>query len=294
MTGIPDFGFHIAQADVSHVGCKWLDVPYAGRSPAQRLDIYLPNAGSGPYPVIIFIHGGGFALGHKRDPHIPGLLEVRECGYALVSLDYRLSGEAVFPAGVQDTKAAVRWLRARGGEYSLDTERVVAWGTSSGGNFAALLAVSEGEPLFDDPSLGNEGVSSGIRAAVDWFGPTDFLAMDEQLEASGFGPGGHDRADSAESRYLGAPITEAPDKVRLANPMTYINPRMAPILIQHGTADRIVPVQQSVELARTVEERLGPGVAEIDLLEGAGHEDETFRTPENMARVLDFVERHLR
>lgn len=291
---LPDFGFHVPVADVSHVRRKWLDLPYAGASPAERLDLYLPDEGSGPFPVVLFIHGGGFALGHKRDLHIPGLLAVRERGYALVSVEYRLSGEAVFPAGVRDVKAAVRWLRAHGARYELDGARVAAWGTSSGGNFAALLATSEGEPLFDDPALGSPGRPAQVLAAVDWFGPTDFLAMDEQLEVSGFGPGGHSRADSAESRYLGAPITEVPGQVRLANPATYVDERTAPIFIQHGTGDRIVPYQQSVELARVIEERCGPDRVRIDLLEGAGHEDGAFHTPQNTARILDFIDRNLR
>ncbi len=110
---ISDAGELMPDADVSHISRKWLDVPYATTSPAQRLDIYLPERGEGPFPVILFIHGGAFMMGDKRDFQISSFLGGLERGYAVVGINYRLSGEAVFPAGLQDVKAAVRWLRAR-------------------------------------------------------------------------------------------------------------------------------------------------------------------------------------
>ena len=102
----------IPQADVSHIRRKWLDLPYASISESQKLDIYLPHKGDGPFPVILHLHGGAFAIGDKRDIHVLPILQGLQRGYAVVSANYRLSGEAVFPAGLQDIKAAIRWLRA--------------------------------------------------------------------------------------------------------------------------------------------------------------------------------------
>jgi acetyl esterase/lipase len=291
--GPPPEGFQIPEADVSHVSRKWLDIAYADLSPAQKLDLYLPEEGKGPFPVILHIHGGAFAIGDKRDVHVDTWLRGLERGYAVASVNYRLSGEAVFPAGLQDVKAAVRWLRAYAEEYRLDTARIAACGGSSGANFAAMMGVTSGAELFNDPQLGNAEQSAEVQAVIDWFGPTDFLKMDEQLAANGLGPADHSQPDSPESRYLGAPITDVPDLVGQADPKTYVHKGMAPILIQHGTADCLVPYQQSVEFARVIEERAGPTRCELDVFEGAGHDDPLFDSPQNMERVFAFIDRHL-
>jgi len=282
------------RADVSYITRKWLDVAYASLSPAQQLDIYLPESGEGPFPVILFIHGGAFAMGDKRDGQIESYLRGLQRGYAVVGVNYRLSGEAIFPAGLRDVRAAIRRLRAHGAMYRLDGSRIAACGESSGANYAAMIGVTDGVPLFDDPALADPGLPANVQAVVDWFGPTDFLKMDEQLAASGLGPCAHSRPDSPESLYLGAPLGEVPERVRLANPMTYISDRMPPILIQHGALDAVVPFQQSVGFARAIEERVGLGRYELDVLENAGHADPMFRTDENMARVFTFIDRHLR
>jgi len=293
MPGGPGEDFQLPPADVSHVRRKWLDIAYAPTSAAQQLDIYLPESGEGPFPVIVYTHGGAFAIGNKRDLHVLSYLHGLERGYAVVSVGYRLSGESVFPAGLQDVKAAVRWLRAHAGEYHLDADRLAACGGSSGANYAAMLCVSENVPLFEDPLLGNSGYPTSVQAAVDWFGPTDFLKMDRHLAVSGLGPCDHNEADSPESRYLGGRITEIPEKVALANPMTYVHSGMAPILIQHGRADCLVPFQQSVEFARVIEERVGCDRFELDLFDDAGHDDLVFDAPENLDRVFAFLDRHL-
>jgi acetyl esterase/lipase len=298
--GIPPFagpapeGFEVPAADVSGIARKWLDVAYAHTSAAQRLDIYLPETGDGPFPVLLGIHGGAFAIGDKRDanhlrPFLCGLYR----GYGAVSINYRLSGEAIFPAGLQDVRAAIRWLRANGREYSLDPGRIVAWGGSSGANYAAMAAVAAAHPIFDDSALGNGGFPCDVQLAVDWFGPTDFLTMDEQLAKNGLGPTDHNEPFSPESRYLGRPISDVPDKVRLASPITYVGPCMAPILIQHGRADNLVPFQQSVQLSEAIEARVGTDRFALDLFDGAVHDDPHFTSDENLDRVFDFIERRL-
>ncbi len=286
--------FEIPKADVSHIQRKWFDLPYASLSPAQKLDIYLPNEGSGPFPIILFIHGGGFEIGDKRDIHILAFLKGLERGYAVVGVNYRLSGEAIFPAGLQDIKAAIRWLRANTEQYFLDGNRIAACGGSSGGNFAAMVCLTDHVTEFDDLSLGNPEYPCNVQAAVDWFGPTDFLKMDEQLEENGFGPSDHGEADSPESKYLGAKLSDVPLKVELANPMTYIHERMPPILIQHGNLDTMVPVQQSIIFAEKLRKHVSSDRIEFDIVNGAGHGDPLFETQENMARVLSFLDKHLK
>jgi acetyl esterase/lipase len=286
--------FPIPKADVSHIQRKWLDLPYALVSPAQKLDLYLPDHGEGPFSVVFHIHGGAFAIGDKRDFPVTSYFHGLNRGYAVVSVNYRLSGEAIFPAGLQDLKAALRWLRANQSTYHLDGNRVAACGGSAGGNYAAMLCLTANVPELDDLNLGNPHVPCDVQAAVDMFGPTDFLKMDEQLAESGLGPCDHNDVDSPESRYMGAKITEIPLKVQLANPMTYIHKDMPPILIQHGRKDHLVPVQQSIIFVEKLKKYVSPDRFEFDILENADHGDPLFETQENMMRVFSFLDKHLK
>ena len=293
-TRVDEASIYIPPADVSYIYRKWLDLPYASRSSSQYLDIYLPDEGDGPFPVILYIHGGAFAIGDKRDIYVLALLKVIERGFSLVSVNYRLSGETIFPAGLQDVKAAIRWVKANGNQYQLDGNRIAAWGCSSGGNYAAMICLTDNVSELDDLSLGNPEYPCNVQAAVDWFGPTDFLKMDEQLAENGYGPGNHGEADSPESRYLGAKLADVPLKVVLANPMTYVHERMPPLLIQHGRLDSLVPVQQSMIFVEKLKKYVSHNRFEFDILEGAGHADPLFETDENMNKVFAFLDEHLK
>lgn len=286
--------FDTPPADVSHIERKWLDLPYSHISLAQVLDIYLPAECFGPFPVVLYIHGGGFVGGDKRDLNVLTYLKALQHGYALVAVNYRLSGEAVFPAGLQDIKAAIRWLRANKEKYQLDSDHIAAWGGSSGGNFAAMVCLTDHVTYFDDDALGSAVYPCLVQAAVDWFGPIDFLAMDEQLLENGYGPAEHGLADSPESRYLGAMLSDVPLKVALASPMTYIHKDMPPILIQHGRLDALVPVQQSIEFVNKLAQIAPADRYEFDIIEGAGHSTQSFDTPENMERVFAFLDKYLK
>lgn len=284
------------------VARKWQNVPYAQRSPAQVLDVYLPDAGKGPFPVILNVHGGAWRSGDKVDGQLNAVLEARKRGYAIVTMNYRLSQEAPMPAQIHDVKAAIRWVRTNAKTYQLATEKMAVWGSSAGGHLVALAGTSGGVKSLEDLSLGNPGQSSRVQAVVDWFGPTNFLKMDEQLAQTGVKPPGrrsgsdqgHNAANSPESQLIGRPITEAPDLVNAANPETYISADDPPFFIQHGTVDGIVSREQSVEFAARLEKVIGPQHVTLTLLEGAGHGGRQFSTGENLKRVLDFLDRYLK
>jgi acetyl esterase/lipase len=224
------------------------------------------------------------------------MLKGLERGYAVVAINYRLSGEAKFPALVQDAKAAVRWIRANAHRYGFDPHRIAAWGGSAGGYQASMLGVSAGIPELEDLSLGNPDQPSHVHAVVSWFAPTDFLKMDEQLAASGFPPPPdqrHNDANSPESLLLGQKITEVPDQVDAANPETYVGAHVPPFFLQHGTHDKVVPVQQSIRFAAKLRQALDEGKVRLELLERAEHADPRFEAPENVKKVLDFLDEHL-
>jgi acetyl esterase/lipase len=284
-------------ADTSHIKRKFLNLAYACTSAAQQLDVYLPNEGEGPFPVIIAIHGGAFMGCDKADLQVLPMLEGLKRCYAVVSINYRMSGEAKFPALVQDAKAAVRWVRANAVEYKFDPNRIAAWGGSAGGYLSNMLGISAGIPALEDLSLGNADQPCDVQAVVAWYAPANFLKMDEHLAASGLlaAPGlRHNEANSPESLLLGQLITEIPEKVNAANPEIYIRPAAPPFLLQHGTKDPVVPVQQSIEFAEKLRRVLGEENVTLELLEGAEHADMRFETPENVSRVLDFLDSHLK
>jgi acetyl esterase/lipase len=285
------------KADTDHIKRKFLDIPYASVSPSQKLDIYLPEEEANLYPLILSIHGGAFMGCDKSDAQVMPMLEGLKRGYAVVALNYRLSWEALFPALVQDVKAAVRWVRANAKQYHFDAERIAAWGGSAGGYLSSMLGTSAGIEELEDLSLGNPDQPSHIQAVVDWFGPTNFLMMDEQLAANGMIPPvgfRHSESDSPESLLLGKIITDAPELVVAANPETYIRPAAPPFLIQHGTKDPVVPVQQSIEFAAKLQQALGDDRVKLELIEGAEHADDKFEMPENVTRVLDFLDSHVK
>jgi len=285
------------RANTDHVKRKFLDIPYASPSPAQKLDIYLPDEGDGFFPVIVSIHGGAFMGCDKADIQVMPMLEGLKRGYAVVAINYRLSGEAKFPALVQDAKVAIRWIRANAPRYGFDPNRIAAWGGSAGGYQATMLGVSAHVQSLQDESLGSADQSCAVQAVVTWFGPTDFLKMDEYLIERGLPPlpgQEHGAADSPESLLLGRKITEIPERVKAANPETYVTPDAPPFFIQHGAQDPVVPVQMSIHLAAKLEQSIGKDRVRLELLEGAGHGDPKFETPENVTKVLDWLDQHLK
>ncbi len=283
--------------DTSHIKRKWLDIPYAGKSLTQKLDIYLPNKGNGPFPVLVTIHGGAWMFGDKGDDFNLPFLEGLKRGYAVVCINYRLSDEAHFPSQIYDCKTAIRYLRTNAAAYHLDGEHVGVWGASAGGHLAALLGTSARVRGLEDASMKNSRtrLSSKVQAVVVWYGPLeDFLKMDEQLARSGAGFPDHSSEDSPESKLLGRKITDIPALVKFASPMTYIKPKVPPFLIQHGLKDSIVPVEQAIHFAEQMEKVAGRDRVTLEILKDADHGDPLFETPKNLQRVLDFFDLHLK
>ncbi|HET6568103.1 MAG TPA: alpha/beta hydrolase, partial [Rhodothermales bacterium] len=269
----------VVQSDTLPPGARVLkDIAYVAHGHArQKLDLYLPAESEKPRPLIIFIHGATFRDGDKAD--VPALRYVRQ-GYAIASVNYRLSQDAVFPAQIEDCKAAVRYLRANAGTYRLDPDHFGVWGISAGGYLAAMLGTAGDRTEWDGVG-GYRDVSSRVQAVVDWYGPTDFLQMDAHRTPTGVV---HDAPDSPESQLIGGPIQEHPDLVADANPAAYATADDPPFVIVHGLDDPLVPHHQSLLLFDAL---LGVGnnAALLTLL-GQGHGGEAFDTPE-IIRAMD-------
>ncbi len=282
-----------AETNTSEPGSERIDLAYASASSAETLDLYLPP-GVSPFPLIIYVHGGGFRGGDKNVAAKRGITEqLLSRGYAVASLNYRLSGEAKFPAAIQDVKTAVRWLRAHAQEYKLDPGRFGAWGDSAGANLVSLLGTSCGDSELEGADLGNPGQSSCVQAVVDFYGPIDFLQMDTQFTGTDC-PVNHNRANSAESQYVGGPIQQNRALVNQANPITYISSDDPPFFIQHGTKDCTVPLQQSQLLYDALVPAIGAENVSLTYLDGAVHGDAQFVSPPNLKVVMDFLDKYLK
>ena len=282
-------------ANTDYIKRKWIDIAYANQSQAQKLDIYLPEEGDGPYPVILSIHGGAFKSGDKGDGQVNAMLEGLKRGYAVVSVNYRLSGEAIWPAQIQDVKAAIRWIRANSKQYKLNSGKIATWGGSAGGHLSAMAGTSGNVKELEDLSQGNADQSSRVQAVVDWFGPTDFLKMDEQAKESKVAnPQVHSIPDSPESQLIGKNLQDAPDLVKAANPETYISKDDPPFFIQHGLNDPLVPYPQSVNFAKKLEQTLGKEKVTLELIPGTGHGGPNFQTKENIDKVFAFLDKYLK
>lgn len=258
------------------------DLAYvAGARASQKLDLYLPDRGK-KLPLVIWVHGGAFRAGSKKDS-VP--LSCLERGFAVASLNYRLSQEALFPAQIQDLCAAVRWLRLNAKRYRLDPDRFAAWGESAGGHLVAMLALAGGRGIFDVGD--NLEVSSAIQAVVDCFGPTDFLKMDMQSLP---GTAGHDAPDSPESELVGGAIQEHPELAARANPVSYVSKDAPPFLIVHGDRDPLVPYGQSLILR----DALAAQGASASLYTVSGGSHGNFKDPKVAELIREFLERCLK
>ena len=222
-----------------------------------ELDLYTPSGP--PAPVVVFLHGGGWRLGTRRvfvpawrgwqpDP----FHRLVASGFAVASIDYRLSAEAVFPAQLDDAQAAVGWLRTRADELGVDAGRIVAWGESAGGHLAALLGLT---------------CADEVAGVVDWYGPADLTTMTAQALPTAIARS--DAPDSRESLLIGAPLPDAPDLARRASPVHHVHAGAPPFHIAHGDADRFVPTAQSLQLADAL--RAAGAAVEYTEVPGADH-----------------------
>lgn len=277
----------------SSVDPSYKDLAFATISETQKLDLYIPTTGSGPFPLVIMVHGGGFMFGDKADgAGLTGVDQLLAAGYAVASINYRLSGEAIYPAQIYDAKAAVRFLRANAAKYKLNPDKFGAWGASAGGNLVSLLGTTCGVTELEG-DFGNNDQSSCVQAVVDWFGPIDFLKMQEQFAGTSCSSTTND-ASSPESKLVGAAIQTVPEKVALTNPMNYITADDAPFLIQNGTADCNIPPVQNKNLADALSAVIGADKVTYISLEGAGHGGSQFETEENLKLVIGFLDKYLK
>jgi acetyl esterase/lipase len=199
-------------------------------------------------------------------------------GFAVASVEYRLSGEATFPAQIHDCKGAVRFLRANADKYALDANAFGAWGSSAGGHLVALMGTAGDANELEGDVGGNAGLSSRVQAVCDWFGPTDLTV----IRSAG--------ARNPVSLLLGGPPAKKPDLARQASPVAHVSKDDSPFLIVHGDRDRLVPLKQSELLDEAL--RKAGVESRLHVVKGAGHG--RFRDPAVMEMIRKFFRATLR
>lgn len=235
---------------VSDSGVRVLaGVPYAGLPGVRplELDLWLPPATGTPVPVAVFLHGGGWRLGSRHsagpaysEPRSNPFETTAQAGIAVASVDYRLSGEATFPAQLDDVRSAVRWLRLRADDLGVDPHRIAVWGESAGGHLAELVGFS-GHHRATDGDV-EPGLAGPVQAVVAWYAPSDIAAVATDAGTDPWDP------TTREAQLLGQPAAAVPALAEQASPLTHVTSDAPPTLLLHGRGDRLISYHQSVRL----------------------------------------------
>jgi acetyl esterase/lipase len=248
-----------------------------------QLNMARPKEGTGPFPAVICIHGGGFRAGTRES--FNGLcLQLAERGYVAVTVSYRLAPKYQFPAAVYDVKAAVRWMRANAEKYQIDPDRIGTTGGSAGGHLAQFLGVTSGVRKFEGDG-GNAEYSSSVKCVVNFYGPSDFTkSYDASVDAKDVLP-----------LFLGGNLQQERHRHIESSPLYWVTPEAAPTLFVHGTKDAYVAHEQ----AEWIVERMKAADVEATLMT-IEHGDHGFRTssPEVKEQIenarFEFFEKHLK
>jgi len=269
------------------------DVDYAGNgNPKQMLDLYIPAGVTAPTGLIIHIHGGAFMMGSKGAGEQPSFVTFYNNGYICADINYRLSGDTLWPAQIHDCKAAVRFLKVHAAQYHIDTCKIGVIGESAGGNLVSMLGTTGGVTELEGLHLGSIHATSRVQAVVDLFGPINFLTMDAEALALGFVINTNS-ATSPESKLMGAPVQTIPELVTRANPTTYISADDAAFFISAGDVDHNIPYTQGQNFCAALVPVIGSPRASFELMAGQGHGGSFWHNSTQDAKYLTFFNTYL-
>ena len=268
---------------------SYTDIPYVENSTlsAQTLDLQLPETGSGPYPVLVYIHGGAWVIGDKTSSENRGFLDAAlAAGYAVASINYRLAQNAQWPAQIYDCKAAVRFLRANAKTYNLDPDRMVAVGASAGAHLAQFMGATNGSPGYEEVGMGNPDVSSDVQAVVSFYGISDLTTWKMEDWLSEITTTGKDPVTT----LLGDGYTR--EEALDASPITHISAETPPMFIAHGLNDTTVNPDESTAFAPLLSRLIGEEQVDTYFPAQGQHADEAFwNQGEPVERALAFLQK---
>lgn len=259
------------------------DIEYARVSDfSLKLDLHRPQAANPP--LVVYVHGGAWRAGSKSDVPIAKLLDH---GFAIASVDYRLSTQARFPAQIHDIKAAIRYLRGKSDLFHLSTSRIAVIGSSAGGHLAALVGVTNGNDELEGTVGEDLSQSSDAQCIISLFGASNLQTILSQSTEFGL-----KMRVPALQLLLGGQPSAKPDLAKLASPVAHLDKDDPPLLLIHGDADPQMPPQQSQELAKAYAALKLP--IHLIMLPGSRHGGEEFYDEERTAIMVKFLQTHLR
>lgn len=269
-------------AETGFIKRQFLDLQYAPGNERRTLDIYLPNEGEGPYPVIIDIFGGGWYFGQKSSHKLEPALNLLKRGFAVVSINYSLSYMAPFPAQIQEVKAAIRYVRKHAAEYQLDPTKIALLGESAGAHLAALAATSSANGDMIDESWPDQDVSDEVQAVIVLYCPVYLDRTKElfEVERKAWGLdtiiGECGEPDSIEFVLVGGTPDKIPEKFKEACPAEHLNEKCPPFLFLHGDQDQVVPILGAMKFAADIMFHTSPDNVDFHVIEGAHHDIHDF------------------
>ncbi|MCL2125113.1 MAG: alpha/beta hydrolase [Oscillospiraceae bacterium] len=280
--------------DPATVKNRFTDIKY-GSLPKQLLDLYLPESGEKPYPVVIYVHGGGWSMGSKTMSYLDGVIGLLDYGYAVISVDYRLAPKTKFPEFLFDVKTSVRWARANAAEYGLDPDRFGIAGDSAGGHLALMVGFTADRPEYSGVEYGWPGYSDGVQAICDMYGPSILANPTEPyFRESGVPSMPNVATANGKSAFANAFGTDSLNLLKLISPISLVHGGIPPVLIMHGVLDGVVPYQHSTLLDKKIKEVCGDDRSELILYDDRNHADKAFNTKENSDLLAAFFNRCLR
>ncbi len=248
-----------------------------------KLDLYLPPEAKNP-PLIVWVHGGAWRAGSKNKMPLTDL--VRE-GFAVASVDYRLSPVAKFPAAIHDIKGAIRFLRAKRKDYGFNAEKIAIAGASAGGHLVALVGTTNGHKALEGEIGGNLDQSSDVQAILSYYGASNFMTILDQSTSHGLSV----RVPALEL-FIGGRPEDVPDLAKLASPVFHVDRNDPPLLLIHGDQDPQMPINQSHELHGKYKE-LGLTV-QFEVVHGAAHGGKAFHDARRVKLVNRFLDEWVR
>jgi acetyl esterase/lipase len=262
------------------------NVAYSDISENNILDIYLPKTESQKYPVVIWIHGGAFKMGSKENPQ--SLSRFLEEGFAVVSINYRLSSEAIWPAQLTDLENVVKFVKENSEKYKFDNENIFSFGASAGGHLSSMMGLALAS-----------STDTKIKGTVNWYGPVDFYTMDEDITKTGVErkTGNNGDADSPESALIGATVKENKELSYKASPLYFLDNLATStnikFLIMHGGKDQMIGAPQSERLYNALISKFGTSSATYYFLENGTHGGGDFAEIDAENKVIDFLKANL-
>lgn len=277
--------------DYSLIPNKRLNLSYPTPGGGERhFDLYYPSEGSGPFPVVVSISGGGWYYGVPSSNHLGKQAYVAvQRGYAFASIACTSSKDKQFPYQIQEATGFIRFLRQQAKQLNLDVSFVCFLSASSGGHLSLMAALTAGQPPFDraeEPELAGVNAVAVIYPCCRLgFTEEDFRAIGLETAHLRSGP------NCMDSIFLGTPVEEAPELALYASPISHIHPDAPPLLLLHGMADTTIPYTDSVCFARRYEKIAGSHKIESHFLPHAGHSDPVFKNTEACHKIMDFFDR---